>query len=175
MAFDLNNCQTLFRYCSHVTLRLMRALRFGVASVIVKGCNEIEGSFTNSNEMGTITVDNKAKAPMTQEKDNPLLNEPLYSLEFMPSPTKATAKIFPMVRTRYTDVCVCPLLHSSSFLASWTVNPSAATSETQYPKLATIIAKANGPPANGACALHGSAATFTPSCLCLAVVMYRPD
>ena len=97
MALLLNSCQTDFRYCSHVTLRLMRALRLGVASV--NGCNEREGSFTNSNDMGTITVDNRAKAPMTHEKDKPLLNEPLYSLEFMPNPTKATAKMLPMVRT----------------------------------------------------------------------------
>ena len=77
----------------------MRALRLGVASVVDKGCNAIEGSFTNSKDMGTITVDNRAKAPMTHEKDKPLLNEPLYSLEFMPNPTKATAKMLPMVRT----------------------------------------------------------------------------
>ena len=131
MAFDLNNCQTDFRYCSHVTRLLMRALKLGVASVIDKGCTLREGSFTNNNDMGTITVDSKAKAPMTQEKDKPLLNEPLYSLEFMPNPTKATAKMFPIVLTKYTDVCVCPLVETSSFLASWTVNPSAATSDTQ--------------------------------------------
>ena len=97
MALLLNNCQTDFRYCSHVTLLDILALRFGVASV--NGCKEIEGSFTNSNDMGTITVLSKAKAPMTHEKDKPLLNEPLYSLEFMPNPTKATAKMLPMVRT----------------------------------------------------------------------------
>ena len=81
----------------------MRALRFGVASVIVRGCNEREGSFTNSNDMGTITVDNRAKAPMTHEKDKPRSKDPLYSLEFMPKPTKATAKMFPMVRT-YVEI-----------------------------------------------------------------------
>ena len=100
MALLLNNCQTDFRYCSHVTRLLMRALRFGVASVIVRGCNDRKGSFTNSNDMGTITVDNRAKAPMTQEKDRPRSKDPLYSREFMPSPTNATAKMFPIVLTK---------------------------------------------------------------------------
>ena len=99
MALLLNSCQTDFRYCSQVTRLEILALKLGVASVIVNGCNEIEGSFTNKSDMGTITVDNRAKAPMTHEKDKPLLNEPLYSLEFMPNPTKATAKMLPMVRT----------------------------------------------------------------------------
>ena len=99
MALLLNSCQTDFRYCSHVTRLEILALRLGVASVVDKGCNTREGSFTKSKDMGTITVDNRAKAPMTHEKDKPLLNEPLYSLEFMPNPTKATAKMLPMVRT----------------------------------------------------------------------------
>ena len=72
----------------------------GVASVVDRGCTLREGSFTNSNDMGTMAVANNAKAPMTHEKDNPLLNEPLYSLEFMPKPTNATAKMLPTVRTK---------------------------------------------------------------------------
>ena len=43
-----------------------------------------EGSFTNSNDMGTMAVANNAKAPMTHEKDKPLSKEPLYFREFMP-------------------------------------------------------------------------------------------
>ena len=103
MALLLNSCQTDFRYCSHVTRLEILALRLGVASVVDKGCNAIEGSFTNSKDMGTITVDNRAKAPMTHEKDKPRSKDPLYSLEFMPKPTKATAKMFPMVRT-YVEI-----------------------------------------------------------------------
>ena len=100
MALLLNSCQTDFRYCSHVTRLEIRALKLGVASVIVNGCNEREGSLTNSNDMGTIIVESNAKAPITHEKDNPQSNDPLYSLEFIPRPTNATAKMFPIVLTK---------------------------------------------------------------------------
>ena len=99
MAFERNSCQTDFLYCSHVTRLEILALRLGVASVVDKGCTDSEGSFTNNNDIGTMAVLRKAKAAMTHEKDRPLLNEPLYSLEFMPKPTKATAKMLPTVRT----------------------------------------------------------------------------
>merc|ERR1712032_1384129 len=108
MALLLNSCQTLFRYCSQVTLLLILALRLGVASVVDNGCNWSEGSFTNSSEMGTMAVASNAKAPITQEKDKPRSKEPLYSREFIPRPTNATAKMFPIVLTKYTDVCVWP-------------------------------------------------------------------
>ena len=99
MAFERNNCQTDFLYCSQVTRLEILARRLGVASVVDNGCIDSEGSFTNNNDIGTIAVLRKAKAPITQEKDKPRSKEPLYSREFMPKPTKATAKMLPTVRT----------------------------------------------------------------------------
>ena len=127
-----------------------------------------------------MAVANNAKAPMTHEKDKPRSKEPLYSREFIPRPTKATAKMLPTVRTCGKQIdrrLRLPPLSTSSFLASCTVKPSAATSETAIAERRDHHRQRESwaPRPEVRVLLHGSAATFTPSCLCLAVVMYLPD
>ena len=81
-----------------------------MASVVDRGCTLREGSFTNSNDMGTMAVANNAKAPMTHEKDKPRSKEPLYSLEFMPRPTSSGKDVADRPLNRPTSASAPPPL-----------------------------------------------------------------